>query len=80
MKNKKLIEDKRNIQNVGFLPILPHPVTEFSTVYTAMSNFNDILDQLDQKYFPLFCDEGVYRIARYIPSLREAEFQNIVSK
>ena len=64
--NSIVNEDNRNIQKVGFLPVLPYPVTDFSTVYTAMCNFKDVLSQLDQSNFALFCDEGVYRIARHI--------------
>lgn len=66
------------LQSVGFCPISPHPVTDFATVYTAMRNVNDLLRQLNQKHFPLFCDEGVYRIARHIQLIREKEFENIV--
>ena len=69
--NSIVSDDKRNVQNVGFLPIIPYPITEFATVYTAMCNFNSILKQLNQKYFPLFCDEGVYRIARHLQLIRE---------
>ena len=28
-----------------------------------MKNFTKVLQQLDQKASPIFCDEGVYRIA-----------------
>ena len=30
-----------------FLPFIPYPVTGFSTVYTAMNNFINILKQSD---------------------------------
>ena len=46
----------------GFLSLIPYPVTEHATVYTAMKNFIKVLQQLDQKALPIFCDEGVYRI------------------
>ena len=46
---------------VGFLPYLPHLVTEYDTVYTALKNFLKVLEQLDQKSLPVMCDEGVYR-------------------
>lgn len=75
--NSFLTEDNRLKKIVGFLPILPYPVTEFSTVYTALCNFKDILLQLNQKCLPVFCDEGVYRIARHIKLLREKDFENI---
>ena len=48
---------------VGFLPFIPKPVPEHATVYTAMINFVKVLEQLDAKWMPIFCDEGVYRIA-----------------
>ena len=60
------------------MPMFPHPVTEGATVYTVMCNFKDILNQLDQKYFPLFCDQGIYRIAKPIQLLRGEEFKDIV--
>ena len=47
---------------VGFLPVLPYPVTEYATVYTALKNFQSILSQLDQTHLPVTCDEGVYHI------------------
>lgn len=75
--NSFLTEDTRTQQNVGFLPILPYPVTDFATVYTALCNFKDILFQLNQQNLPVFCDEGVYRIARQIKFLREKEFEHI---
>ena len=50
------------VMQVGFLPMIPHPVTEHSTVYTAMNNFFKVLPQLDQRSMPVFCDEGVYRL------------------
>ncbi len=63
---------------VGFLPILPHPVTEYSTVYTSLKNFQNILAQLDQENMAVMCDEGVYRIAREIQSQNPQEFKNIM--
>ena len=32
-------------QSVGFLPVIPHPVTDYTTVFTAMDNFLDVLSQ-----------------------------------
>ena len=63
---------------VGFLPVIPHPVTEYETVYSALKNFQDILEQLDQKFLPVTCDEGVYHIIREITMSRPNEFRNII--
>ena len=57
---------------VGFIPFIPSPVTDQSTVYTAMKNF--LLKQLEQNSLPLFCDEGVFRIVLkvYLKKTRRA--------
>ena len=60
-----------------FTPIIPHPATDFSTIYTGMKNYQDILNQPNVPYGPLWCDEGVYRIAKKIQLLRPDEFRNI---
>ena len=66
------------LKRVGFLPVLPYPVTEYHSVYTAMKNFQSLLECLDQSVIPVTCDEGVYRIARDIQLIRPNEFENIV--
>ncbi len=63
---------------VGFLPVIPHPVTDARTVYTALKIFEDILDQLQQSKMAITCDEGVYHIAREVMLHRPQEFKNIV--
>jgi hypothetical protein len=65
---------------VCFLPVLPYPVTKYKTVYTALKNFQGILDQLKQDKQAIACDEGlgVYWIAKEIMLWRPSEFENIV--
>ena len=48
---------------VGFLPFIPSPVTDYAMVYTAMKNLMNVSIQLRQQILPLFCDEGVFRVA-----------------
>ncbi|KAJ8669425.1 hypothetical protein QAD02_000684 [Eretmocerus hayati] len=76
--NAVTCDDHQKIQNTASLPILPFPVTEYSTVYTAMCNFIEILNQLDQKHLPIVCDEGVYRIARHIQLLHPEKFGGMI--
>ena len=76
--NSTVIKDDRCKQIVGYLPIIPSPVTEYSTVYTCLKNFNILLRQLNQEYLAVACDEGVYRIARSIMFENEKEFEKIV--
>ena len=76
---KSLVTDEDLTQKIiGFLPVLPYPVTEYTVVYTALKNFQDILSQLDQSHLPITCDEGVYHIARSIIMNNPTEFSNLV--
>ena len=60
--NSLINDSKLPIMQTGFLLFIPHPVTEHTAVYTAMKTFIKVLQQIDQKALPNFCDEGVYRI------------------
>ena len=73
-----LHKSKTLLLQAGFLPYLPHPVTDYNTVYTALKIFLKVLDQLDQKSLPVMCDEGVYRIVANIVLQRPKEFKNII--
>ena len=42
------------LKKVGFLPILPHPITNIETVYTVLVNLNSIATVLKQGNFA-FC-------------------------
>ena len=63
---------------VGLLPVIPSPVTDHQTVYTALKNFQDILKQLSQTHLAVTCDEGVYHIAKELTMVNATEFENIV--
>ena len=45
------------------------PATEYDTVFTCMINFQDTLVQTRQEYGSLWCDEGVYSIAKELQLL-----------
>jgi len=60
-----------------FTPIVPHPATEYDTIFTCMLNFQDVLKQRNQEYGPLWCDEGVYRLAKELQLLNPEKFENI---
>ena len=63
---------------VAFLPFIPKPVTDYSTVYTALKNLNNVLFQLEQEALPAFCDEGVYRIVVDIMLNKPNEFPKLI--
>ena len=65
------------ITRFAFTPIIPHPATEYDTIFTCMRNFQDVLLQRDLEYGPLWCDEGVYRIAKELQLLNPSLFSNI---
>ena len=70
--------DNKKVQQVGFLPVLPHLVTKYETVYKSVNNFLNILKQLKQNNMAIFCDEGVYHIAREILLKKPEEFKGLV--
>lgn len=58
--------DNVPVKSLAFLPVPPHPVTDYATVYSAMRNFTTIASQLVQSEIPMYCDESGYCIAREI--------------
>ena len=66
----------QEITKHAFTPIIPHPATEYSTIYTSMKRYQDILNQRYNPYGSLWCD-GVYRIAKDIQLLKPDQFKNI---
>ena len=62
--------------HVGFLP---SPVTEYSTAFSAMKNFTQLVGQLKQDALPLFCDEGVFRIVVDIFLQNQDQFRNLIA-
>ena len=76
--NSVISTDKVPLKRVRFLPVLPYPVTQYDTLYTAMKNLQGILVCLEQHKLPVTCDEGVFHIARTIQLIRPEEFSNTV--
>ena len=66
------------LKQVAFLPVLPYPVTLYSTVYIQMKNLVAICSQLVQHMLPVYADEKVYCMAKAIQLLRPAEFKSLV--
>ena len=75
--NSALSKPDISVTIQAFTPILPHPATEYDSIYTTMRNFQDVLSQRRLQYGALWCDEGVYRIAKEIQFLNQGEFENI---
>ena len=64
---------------VGFLPMIPSPVTDYATVYKALQNFQSVRCQLNpsQSIIPVFCDEGVFHTVADILMDQPAKFADI---
>ena len=52
--------------------------TERDSIFTPMVNFQDVLKQQGQNYGSLWCDEGVYLLAKEIQSLQTEIFSNLL--
>ena len=50
------------MKKIAFLPVIPHSVTNYITVYSALRNFEDMRKQLGQQNFPVISEEGVYQV------------------
>ena len=65
------------MKKVGFLPVIPHSVTNYSTVYSAVRNLEDMRKQLRQQSFPVISGEGVYQVIMDIVLSHSSEFPNL---
>lgn len=65
------------LKRVGFLPVIPSPVTDYSTVFTALKNFVNIREQLQQPILPVFSDEGVFHTVVDICMTNPNEFKEL---
>ena len=75
--NSLLFSGHHFLTEICFTPIVPYPATDYDTIFTCMKNIQDVLEQKSQKYGPLWCDEGVYRIAKELQLLNPESFKNI---
>ena len=61
----------------AYVPVLPYKATERDSIFTTMVNFQDVLKQYGQNYGSLWCDEGVYCVAKEIQFLQPETFSNL---
>lgn len=67
------------IHRIGYLPMIPSPVTDYATVCKALQNFHSGRCQLNpsQSIFPVFCDEGVFHTVADILMAEPETFADI---
>ena len=51
------------LMRVGFLPVIPKPITDPAVVRQVLTNFENIRKQLKQPSFVIWCDEAVFALA-----------------
>lgn len=68
---------KFHATSTAFIPILPYKATEMDSIFTTMLNFQDVLAQRSERVGALWCDEGVYAVAKEIQILKPDIFSNI---
>jgi hypothetical protein len=62
---------------VRFTPMLPYLATRHDTIYTCMLNYIDVLKQSNLDYGAIWCDMGVYHIAKELQILFPENINNI---
>ena len=75
--NSILEINSKLVTRMAFTPILPHPATEYDSIFTSMINFQDVLLQKSIPCGPLWSDEGVYRLAKELQLNNPDKFSNI---
>ena len=63
---------------VGFLPVIPRPITERATVRHCLTVFQSVRRQLNQSSLPIWCDENVFAQAADIYLHETEEFKDLV--
>ncbi len=66
------------MMRVGFLPVIPRPITQSSTVRHCLSNFQSVRQQLNQTSMMVWCDEGVFAVAADIYLHEIEKFKDLV--
>ena len=62
---------------VGFLPVIPRPITDPATVRQLCTNFENVRKQLNQPTLPVWNDEGVFDILIDVLLANPADFKKL---
>ena len=65
---------------IGFLPVIPSPVTEYATVCKALTNFQASRQQLNHDTTITVCNEVVYQIVGDIVMSEPGAFFDLFPK
>lgn len=65
------------LMRVGFLPVIPKPITERATVRHCLTNFQSVRRQLNQTSMVIWCDEGVFSPAADIYQHETETFRDL---
>ena len=65
------------LMHIGFLPVIPSPVTEYAAVRKALQNFQSCRKQLNQDTLAVVSDEGVHHTVVDIITNEQETFKDI---
>ena len=66
------------LMRVGFLPVIPEPITNYASVRQLCYNFENIREQLGQPEFAMWYDQPVYDMAREVILNEQGKLKKIV--
>lgn len=77
--NSILTTDTRPKHTYGFQPIMPHPITKKNVVNSLLTHLLKLLnDTLKQEFLPVYCDEGVYHLAKEIQLATGKKYEKLL--
>ena len=74
--NSMLAINTKPTTRLALTPIILHPAALHDAIFTAMVNFQDVLQQTGLSCGPLWSDEGVYRLAKELQLNHPERFKN----
>ena len=65
------------MMRVGFIPVIPRPITKRATIKHCLTNFQYVIKQLNQTSMSIWCDDGVFSLAADIYMHETEQFRDL---
>ncbi|KAL8619946.1 hypothetical protein ACOMHN_015228 [Nucella lapillus] len=66
------------MMRVGFIPVVPRPITQRATVRHCLTNFQSCRRQVNQASMAVWCDEGVFAVAADVYLHKTEQFKDLL--
>ncbi|KAL8562889.1 hypothetical protein ACOMHN_004581 [Nucella lapillus] len=66
------------MMRVGFIPVVPRPITQRATVRHCLTNFQSCRRQVNQASMAVWCDEGVFAVAADVYLHETEQFKDLL--